>query len=122
MKLIIYAFLILATCMSCNNDDDIESIEVTLTTSVSGTASDSSIIEYRDASGTIQSISLPEGDWTKKFTVTEGFDLYVKTIGTIKGSIRLNASAEGNEISFNDVKTLSSNINSVFEFEITTSL
>ena len=123
MKKLIYLLLTFTVLISCNKDDDnnTETITVTLSTAVTGTLN-SATIQYNDETGTLKTETLPVGEWNKTFTVSNGYNLFVKAEGTLNGSIQLNTTATGNSISFNEVINKAFNIDTDFEIETSTTL
>lgn len=126
MKKLALILISLAVLTSCSNDDDAtpEAIPVTVTLKavVSGALNNSPVIQYRDASGDLKSETLTVGTWEKSLNVTSGYNLFLKTTGTINGSIEITASAEGEGISFDDSKSSTANVNMDFELEISKTL
>lgn len=125
MKRLIFIFLTFFAFISCSKDDDSipnSIITVTLQSNVTGTLSNSPTIQYRDSSGVLQSEILPIGAWKKSLNVSSGFNLLVKTKGTLNGNIQLTVSASGSGVSFNDHRDLNSNFDRNFNLEISTTL
>lgn len=126
MKKLALILISLAVLTSCSNDDDAtpEAIPVTVTLKavVSGALNNSPVIQYRDASGDLKSETLTVGTWEKSLNVTSGYNLFLKTTGTINGSVEITASAEGEGISFDDSKSSTANVDMDFELEISKTL
>ncbi|MGY3792301.1 hypothetical protein [Aquimarina sp. 433] len=126
MKKLALILISLAVLTSCSNDDDTtpEAIPVTVTLKavVSGALNNSPVIQYRDASGDLKSETLTVGTWEKSLNVTSGYNLFLKTTGTINGSVEITASAEGEGISFDDSKSSTANVDVDFELEISKTL
>lgn len=126
MKKLALILISLAALSSCSHDDDAtpEAIPVTviLKAVVSGTPNNSPVIKYRDASGNLKSEILAVGTWEKSLNVTSEYDLFLKTTGTINGSVEITASVEGERISFDDSKSSTANVDMDFELEISRAL
>ncbi|WP_157821968.1 hypothetical protein [Tenacibaculum sp. Bg11-29] len=99
-----------------------EPIIVTLTAIVSGTLNDNPTISYRDETGAVKSETLTVGAWNKTLTVGKEFNLLLKISGSINGIIQLKASATGAGVSYNDVRNLSTNVDTVLDLEISSTL
>ncbi|WP_062052900.1 hypothetical protein [Aquimarina longa] len=108
--------------LSNNNGNNNKSINVVLSAVVTGTLSNSPKIQYRNASGKLQSETLTVGNWSKNFTVQKGFQLFVKATGTINGNIELKANASGSGISFENNKNSNTSTDTDFNLETSTNL
>ncbi|WP_422091094.1 hypothetical protein [Tenacibaculum ovolyticum] len=125
MRKIICLFMVFTLVISCQSNDEpmnSEPIIVTLTAIVSGTLNDNPTISYRDETGAVKSEALTVGTWNKTLTVGKEFNLLLKISGSINGTIQLKASAIGADVSYNDVRNLSTNVDTVLDLEISSTL
>lgn len=115
-------FTLVISCQSNDEPMNSEPIIVTLTAIVSGTLNDNPTINYRDETGAVKSEALTVGTWNKTLTVGKEFNLLLKISGSINGTIQLKASAIGADVSYNDVRNLSTNVDTVLDLEISSTL
>jgi len=112
---------------SCAKEDsesaiEKENIEVKLRVEVLGNVSNARV-EYRTVDGKIMTESLISSNtWRKTFYVEPGFTLFLKTKGTLEGTITMDVLAKGENIDYNDDRHISFRSPSSFEIEIKNTL
>jgi len=125
LKIFMLLLISLSILSSCGNDDDITNttIKVDLEIVVSGTLSDSSIIKYRISNGElIEEVLNAPMTWTKTFNVQKGFNLFLKTTGTLEGNISIKANAKGDDVNSINENQFGSRSPSSFDLEVNKNL
>jgi len=121
MKTFLILFISVLMLSSCGNDDTITNttIKVDLEIVVSGTLSDSPIIKYRASNGElIEEVLSAPITWTKTFNVQKGFNLFLKTTGTLEGNISIKANAKGGDVNSINENQFGSRSPSSFDLEV----